>query len=384
MAEPVAAADHLHRRLVEFVGFVRGRGVPVGIGAEVDLARAVEVLRRLDRESLRHACVTVLAKSPEEARRVRDAFDLYFVPGVVRPEMPSPGHQSRAVSPRAPAGRAGRPTGKTESTESPESTRIGTYSPEAPGAGHPLPDVSPRELLTLRRGARRFRRRVATLPGRRRIQSRRGPVDGPATVRRALRQGGESVELVRRAARPGRCELAVLWDVSGSMREHEGPLFALVYSLERVSRGARVFAFSTRVDEITDEIRRHGYSRARRAVASRLASAEGGTQIGPCLEEFSTRFPGVVGDRTTVVVVSDGWDRAESAALAAEFRRLQRRAHRIVWVSPYARHPGFEPRTTGLRTALPLTDELLGPEDFQSAFPRPPLQGRSAVGRVGS
>lgn len=185
------------------------------------------------------------------------------------------------------------------------------------------------------------------------------------------------MELVREAPRPGRAEFVILWDVSGSMREHDAELFALVYSLERVSRSARVFAFSTRVEEVTEEIRRNGYERATRAVATRLAAEAGGTRIGPCLQEFSDRFPGVLGDRSTLVVVSDGWDLAEPTALGEALRRLQRRSHRVVWVSPYARRPGFSPRTAGLVAALPFTDELLGPEDFRSQYPLRPIENEA-------
>ncbi len=374
MTTPLPAADHLHRRLVDFVGVVRDRGVSVGVGAEVDLARALEVLPEVHRGHFRDASVAVLAKSPEEARVVLQAFDDFFDAGPRRPGLPFTGQQSRASSAPTTLGRAGR-TPKPDETDAPTGTTVfGSYSPDAPGAGHPLTPVPARELLDLRRGARRFRRRTATLPGRRRVRSRRGSVDALATVRRALGRGGEFVELVREAPRPGRAEFVILWDVSGSMREHDAELFALVYSLERVSRSARVFAFSTRVEEVTEEIRRNGYERATRAVATRLAAEAGGTRIGPCLQEFSDRFPGVLGDRSTLVVVSDGWDLAEPTALGEALRRLQRRSHRVVWVSPYARRPGFAPRTAGLVAALPFTDELLGPEDFRSQYPLRPIE----------
>ena len=384
MAVPLQAPDHLHRRLVDFAGFVRERGVPVGVGAEVELAGALSVIPALDRDNVREACAAVLAKSPEEVQKVADAFDLFFSLQFNRRNIPSPGQLSRVREVRIPAGRAG-PAPEGADTEPPTGfTSFGVYSPEAPGAGHVLKPVSPRELLTLRRGARRFRRRVATLPGRRFVRSRRGEIDFPQTLRRNVGRGGEWIELARHAPRAGRSEFVILWDVSGSMREHDTLLFALVYSLERVSRTARVFAFSTHVDEITGEIRRNGYARAAAAVTRRIAPAEGGTQIGPCLRQFSDRFPGVIGDRATVIVVSDGWDRAESAAVVEELRRIRRRSHLVLWVSPYARRPGFEVKTAGLLAALPFTDGLLGVEDFRSPFTLPPIDWRASRASVPS
>jgi len=370
--------DHVHQRIAQFFAFLRDQGVPAGIGAEVDLGRALKLLPVLDRETVRQAAGAILAKSPEELAIVEEAFDLFFSPQFSRRNIPSPGQQSRGrripvgrgvPAPLPPAADAEPPTGVTT---------FGAYSAQAPGVGHVLAPLSARQMLSLRRGARRFRRQAATLPGRRLTRTRRGEVDFPETLRRSVGRDGEWVELLRHSPRPRRADLVVLWDVSGSMREHDALLFALVYSLERVSRTARVFVFSTRVEEITEEIRRNGYDRATHVVAARIARAEGGTQIGPCLRQFVERFPAAIGDRATVVVVSDGWDRADATAVAEELRKIQRRSHLVVWVSPYARRPGFEARTAGLVSALPFTDALLGPEDFQSPFPLKALAWKDA------
>lgn len=366
--------DSVHRRLAEFAAYLREYGVPVGTGAEVDLGRALTVLPPLDREGLREACAVILAKSPEQIAWVKEAFEQFFSPLFRRDGAAFPGQRSR---PREARVGSGVPLPRTEGIEMEPATRetqIGIYSARAPGAGHFLTPLGTRPLLAFRRGARRFRRLTATLPGRRRLRSRYGEVDFGETVRRSVGRTGEWIELVRQTPGPRRTELVILWDVSGSMREHDARLFALVYSLERVSRTARVFAFSTHIEEITDELRRNGYPRAAAAVAARIAPAEGGTQIGACLHEFVQRYPAAIGDRATVVVVSDGWDRADASALGDELRRIQRRCHLVVWVSPYARRPGFEPKTAGLVAALPYTDLLLGPEDFRSSFPLPPIE----------
>jgi uncharacterized protein with von Willebrand factor type A (vWA) domain len=379
MASPVLSPDHVHRRLAEFAGFLRQRGVRIGIRAEVELGEALSLLPVLDRESVREACGAVFAKSPEELIEVKRAFNAFFSSTFSRRQAGSP---RQSVAPRpveAPSGGAGPIPPESTAGPPARETQFGMYSAQAPGAGHELGPLRPRDILSLRRGARRFRRRTATLPGRRFSRSRRGEVDFPETLRRSTGWGGEGIELSRRVPRKLRTDLVVLWDVSGSMREHDARLFGLVYALERSSRSARVFAFSTRVAEITEEIRRHGYRQAVPLVASRIARAEGGTQIGPSLRQFTDRYPTAVGDRVTVVVVSDGWDRADSAAVGAELRRIHRRGHLVVWVSPYARRPGFRPETAGLVSALPYTDLLMGPEDFLSPYPLPPIEWKKSV-----
>ena len=41
-----------------------------------------------------------------------------------------------------------------------------------------------------------------------------------------------------------------------------------------------------------------------------------------------------------VVILSDGWDRGDPAVLGEQVRRLQRVAHRVVWVNPLKATPG--------------------------------------------
>jgi len=226
----------------------------------------------------------------------------------------------------------------------------------------------------MRHGARRFRRRLATLPGRRRGSSRRGTLDWRNTVRQSLRHGGEWIELRRQRPRVARAEFVILWDISGSMREHESRFFALVHALQSVSRRSRVFTFSTRLEEITPVVRRSGYRRAAGDVGRRIGPAEGGTRIGRSLREFADRYGGMLGEGTTLVLLSDGWDLGEAEVVRDELERLERRTHCIAWVTPYTRRPGFEPRVGALRESRRHVDLWLGPEDFESPVPLSPFR----------
>ena len=194
------------------------------------------------------------------------------------------------------------------------------------------------------------------------------------TVRQSLRHGAEWVELRHERPLPRRANFVILWDVSGSMREHESRFFGLAHALESVSRSARVFAFSTRIEEITSDVRRWGYRRATAVIARRVSGADGGTRIGRSLREFADRYGETLRERTTLVILSDGWDLGETDMVAQEVARLARRTHRIAWVTPYTRRPGFEPRVGALRAALGDIDFLLGPEDFESHWPLAPFR----------
>ncbi len=60
-----------------------------------------------------------------------------------------------------------------------------------------------------------------------------------------------------------------------------------------------------------------------------------------------------------VVILSDGWERADPALVGREMERLARLAHRIVWVNPRVSAPGFTPSASGMAAALPHCDALV-------------------------
>ena len=365
---PDAATSFLPR-LAGFVAFLRLRGLPVGIGAELDCARALGRISLLDRNAFLQACKVTLAKSPGDVTRLEEAFDVYWNLYIPAAESETP--LAVAAPPSPPpdgvASAAKAPTALRMMVDREGIVRVGMYSPDAPSLGHALTPQDRKRLLAVRAGVRRFRRHTATLPGRRLVAARRGAIDFSATARHSLRQGGEWVEFRFRRRKRLRAELVVLWDVSGSMRDHEASLFALVYTLHRAVRRTRVFAFGTRLEEVTDRLRGRTYAGAAEAMSQSLGSMGGGTRIGPCLEDFLRRHGLLLHPWTTLVVLSDGWDLGDTVRLGRALERLHRLCHLVVWVNPYADEPRFEPATAGMKEALPHVDLLLGPADFETS-----------------
>jgi uncharacterized protein len=374
---PVRAASALGSAtewLAAFCRYLRERGLPAGVGAEVDLGAALQAIDPLDRSAVRDACLVTLAKSPEDLRVVGDGFDEFFGAGAARTQRRIARVELAYRRPRRrPGPRSTEDRQLSVSVVSAEvAVPVGTYSPNAPAARHPIEPLSEAALRRLRRGARRFRRHLATIPGRRAVPGRRGPVDLRDTVRRGLGEGGEWVVLRRRHARPSRAELLILWDVSGSMREHESRFFGLVHALVTTNRRARVFAFSTRVEDVTADVRRGSYPRAAATLGARLGRADGGTRIGPALRAIAERERTLLRPSMMFVVLSDGWDLGEGTDVGRELSEIRSRVGRVVWVTPYTRLSGFEPRVGALTAALPWIDELLGPEDFEARWPLRP------------
>jgi len=359
-------APSILHRLGGFFDLLRGRGVAVGIGAELDLGHAIQAMGLLNRMVFHDACRATLAKSPGDLAILDDAFALYWKGGV----SPTRSDDEFDIPASPPgdhgSGRLGEPPQPRADLGSEVTVQIGTYSPDAPPSGHPFSSVDPGQLAGFRAGARRFRRFAAAIPGRRRTPSRHGRVDFLATARRGMRHGGEWLELRRRSRRPLRAELFVLWDVSGSMREHDDELLALVYALHRAARHCRVFAFSTHLQELTRRFAARPYPRLTAELSRFMEPAAGGTRIGRCLSDFRTRYGAQIQPWTTIVILSDGWDMGETGRLSEELARLRARARRLVWVNPYAGDPDFRPETAGMKAAVSRVDVLVSPRDFGS------------------
>ncbi len=189
---------------------------------------------------------------------------------------------------------------------------------------------------------------------------RRGPIDVGATTRRSLRTGGEPVRTVHRVAGDRPRRVVLLCDVSGSMDPYARALVRFAHVAVAGRSPVEVFTLGTRCTRITRELRSRDPDAALDAVAGAVEDWSGGTRLGEGLRTFNERW-GLRGlaRGAVVVILSDGWDRGDPEQLAEQVRRLQRVAHRLVWVNPLKASPGFAPLARGMAAAMPHVDELV-------------------------
>ena len=198
----------------------------------------------------------------------------------------------------------------------------------------------------------RTARRTVARPAGRRLDLRR-------TLRRAHRTGGDAVHRTyRRRAQRGR-KVVLIADVSGSMEAYSRTYLHLLQSAVRGAR-AEAFVFATRLTRLTNELST-GHPDVALSRAGRAAPDwSGGTRIGDALKSFLDEY----GRRgmargAVVVIVSDGWERADPGPLGEQMTRLARLAYRIIWVNPRKASEGFEPLTGGMAAALPHIDAFV-------------------------
>jgi len=125
-------------------------------------------------------------------------------------------------------------------------------------------------------------------------------------------------------------------------------------------RRVEAFALGTRLTRLSRQLGTRDPDEALRAASAEVLDWSGGTRLGAALREFNDRW-GTRGMArgAVVVILSDGWDRGEPAALAEQMARLQRVAHRVVWVNPLKASEGYAPIAGGMAAALPYVDEFV-------------------------
>jgi uncharacterized protein len=145
------------------------------------------------------------------------------------------------------------------------------------------------------------------------------------------------------------------------MGAYADALLRFSHAAARRGRGpTEVFALGTRLTRLTRELHQADPDDAMSAITIAMPDAGGGTRLGLLLKEFLDRW----GQRglargAVVVVLSDGWERGDTALLREQTARLQRLAHRVVWSNPRKAAAGFTPTAAGMAAALPYVDDFV-------------------------
>ncbi|PKP72547.1 MAG: VWA domain-containing protein [Alphaproteobacteria bacterium HGW-Alphaproteobacteria-6] len=187
--------------------------------------------------------------------------------------------------------------------------------------------------------------------------------DWRATMRAALRRGGEVSDFARMSRRLRWPNLVVLCDISGSMSQYSRMVLHFVHAVanRRGAGWARVhaFTFGTRLTNITRHLARRDVDAALAAAGAEAQDWQGGTRIGACLHAFNRDWSRrVMGQGAVVLLISDGLDRDPDAGLSREMERLHLSARRLIWINPLLRWDGFAPKARGIAMMLPHVDSF--------------------------
>jgi uncharacterized protein with von Willebrand factor type A (vWA) domain len=344
---------------VAFARVLRGAGLRAPTGSVVTFVDALGRLRLDSRDQVYWAGRATLVRNPEDIPLYDRSFQVFWHAVTSGPddEPEPPMHITLAVDDDSDEG--GDDQGGAEAGDEPQITL--RFSAMEVLRNKDFANYSDAEL----RDAQELMTRLRFIgPPRRSFRNHRSSrgrrPDLPATLRSALRTGGEPIR--RHWKEPGERlrRLVLLVDVSGSMEPYARALLRFVQAAVSGRQKVEAFAIGTRLTRVTRELNSRDPDKALSQASTRVLDWSGGTRLGESLRTFNDQW-GVRGMArgAIVVVLSDGWDRGDPQVLADEMQRLQRIAYHIIWVNPLKVTPGYAPLARGMAAALPYVDSFV-------------------------
>lgn len=352
MPEDILPGTGLLARLIEFCEELRRHGIACGTSEALDAARALQQVDIADRGQFHVALRSTLVKRREHLQLFDELFERFWMK---RWRQQEEGGEAPMERPRVVgAGRGTGPSGVSSALGS-----LLAYSPYEALGSKRFKALSAQEAKRLRRQIKRLAKLLSALPGRGYAASKRGLLDLRRTVRASLGMGGEVAALKRRRRKTGRARVVLLCDVSGSMDEHSERLLMLMHQFCNAIR-AHVFAFSTRLQGLNPLLEGRSLEGAAELISERVRIWSSGTRIASALNELVSRYGGLLGQRTALIVVSDGLDLGEQRALDLALRRARSGVGLLLWLNPLADSPAYRPMTSTAEAILRNVDAFWG------------------------
>jgi uncharacterized protein len=353
----MAAVHQADELLIGFTRALYAAGVPVTQDRAQSYLAAVSVVGLGDQRATYWAGRATLCSGPDDLDRYDQVFTEWFLSSE---RTPVPRERSDRQVPQAELDDDG---GVAAGGEDEEELRAMASAAEVL-RHRDIAEMSVAERVRLAAMFETLHPRAPRRPAHRRTPWHHGEVDAHRTLRRMLQRMGEPAEIAwrRTSTRPRRVVLLI--DVSGSMSAYADALLRLAH---RMTHGVRtnagiveVFTLGTRLTRVTRAMRLRDPERAIIAAGETVPDWSGGTRLGETLRMFLDRW----GQRglargAVIVVFSDGWERGDANLLGEQMQRLQRLAHRVVWVNPHVGKDGYQPVQQGIVAALPYVDHLV-------------------------
>ncbi|MGN0933987.1 vWA domain-containing protein [Falsigemmobacter intermedius] len=367
----------LGENILWFTRALRKAGLPLGPGTALTALQAVQAAGFSRREDFYHSLRAVMISRPEHRVVFDQMFRLFWrdprymehMMALLLPSMRGTQEERSA----APAARRAAealteeaalpdlpPLPESEETQI-EVDASGTASATETLRQLDFEQMSLEEAARARRLIARLSLPVDPMVTRRQVAGPGAFVDRRVTLRRALRSGGEVVQIARRRRARRWPALVVICDISGSMSDYSRMVLHFAHTLaNRPGDGwskVHAFTFGTRLTNITRHLAQRDVDAALAAAGSEAQDWRGGTRIGASLASFNRTWGRrVLSGGAVVLLITDGLDRDAPAQLSREVARLRRSCRRLIWLNPLLRWEGFSPKARGIAAMLPHVD----------------------------
>jgi uncharacterized protein len=376
------AEGRFAENIVYFARALRRAGLPVGPAQSADAIRAVLAAGFSEREDFYWTLHAVFVTRPEQRSVFHQCFRLFWrdpkflehmmsfmlpqIKGMQDERRADPGEKRAAgallgeARPEPPP----LPPGLAEEEAAIEIDASFTQSSDERLKTLDFEQMTGEETLKAKRMLAQLSLPVQPLPSRRLQPATIGPrIDARATLRAALKQGGEITRIFHKTPRPRWPNLVVICDISGSMSQYSRMVLHFIHAVANAKgqdwAQVHAFTFGTRLTNITRHLKNRDVDAALRAAGSEAQDWSGGTRIGASLARFNRDWSRrVLGQGAVVLLITDGLDRDDSGVLSAEMQRLHLSCRRLIWLNPLLRWDGFTPKASGVRAMLPFVDSF--------------------------
>jgi uncharacterized protein with von Willebrand factor type A (vWA) domain len=356
--------EKLVANLVVFARALRAAGVPVRGTAVADGLRALEATGVASKGEVHDAFRAVFVFRHADFARFDDLFERFWR---IWPEgagaRPQPMHvpararsSVRLIAPAATSPADGEPGG--QSGEAPAHLRL--YSPDEAWWRKDFAAFTASDAARAEEALARLAWNPGVRVTRRWVAGSGRAIDLRKLLAANAKHGGELITLPYRIRRTAPRPLILICDVSGSMEPYTRMLLMFAHAIAGGARRVEVFVFSTRLTRVTRLLANSRVGAALSGVREAVRDWSGGTRIGEAIRAFNIEWARrVLRGGPVVLLISDGWDLGDPDLLGREVARLQRSAHRLVWLNPLLGSPGYEPLARGMHAALPFVDDFL-------------------------
>ena len=370
----------LAENVMHFARVLRAAGMPVGSDRVQTALQALQVAGLARRDDFHAVLAACLLDRIEHRELFDQAFDLFWrdpdfegrmrallLPKVQAKDGPPPVPENRrlgeALVPRGPGDEPPPPAGEEQEIDAAltfndrehlQKADFETMSADEWRHAQRLLAQLPLAFEPIR--TRRSRR--AAHPGR---------ADWRATLQAMARHGGELWNLRWRQPRTRPAPLVLLADISGSMGRYSRMLLHFGHLLGHADARVESLVFGTRLTRTTRLLKSRDPDLAVAQVVRAVEDWSGGTRITTSLHQFNQRWARrVLPGNATVLLITDGLEHGDTAALSFEMDRLHKSCRRLIWLNPLLRFDGFEPRAGGIKAMLPHVDRFLPAHNLAS------------------
>ena len=176
------------------------------------------------------------------------------------------------------------------------------------------------------------------------------------SCRKRLEQG-ELIRIWHRRRTMRERRTVILWDTSRSMESITPMLFNFLHNLVK-QRQVKVLSFSTQLTVVTPQLLNSSPEYALNALYEAAQDIHGGTRLQNAVDIAVRKYSRWLGQRTDVILLTDGFESGDIKTLSASIKALRRRCKRVVWWNPWASRPGYSYDT---HSGQVIKQQLFGP-----------------------